>query len=95
MSHERVDYRSEDDLNNDLKRRAAYFPHDLIVSPNGTLVHLLVSEAEAGNSLGIDIEMLTVNGRRPAASTLRPFLKGRVVTTSRTPNSPTHGENAR
>jgi hypothetical protein len=80
MGHERVDFPSTIDLTRKLQWKLYSDPARVALSPDGTLVCLDVDRNPAGNSLNIDIEMLTVNGAKPSLDVLRPFLKGSVKT---------------
>lgn len=80
MSHERIDFPSEQDLVRRLQWKYYNDPSKTALSSDGILVVLAVDISSAHmNSLGVDINTLTVNGKPPSAEILKPFLQGTII----------------
>jgi hypothetical protein len=92
MSHEQVDFPTDQDLVNML-RWPYYAKSDAwALAADGTFAELQVDRSPAGNSLGIKLNQLTVRGAPPKRSILVPFIRGRISTkceqTGFSPTSP-------
>ena len=80
MSHEQVDFPTDQDLVNML-RWPYYAKSDAwALAEDGTFAELQVDRSPAGNSLGIKLNQLTVRGAPPKRSILVPFIRGRINT---------------
>jgi hypothetical protein len=79
MSHEQTDFPTEAQLTKFLERRIPGQPHaNPVLSCDGTMVWLYGPSYSGTTSLGVQIWILTVNGRTPSRSLLQPFLRGKV-----------------
>jgi hypothetical protein len=80
MSHEQSDFPSEEQLKKMLERRMPGPSHaHPVLGPGGTMVTLRGPLYSRGDSLDVEIWMLTVNGEKPSPSLLKPFLAGKVT----------------
>ena len=81
MSHEQADFPTEGDLTKMLKSSFPGSPHAKpVLSPDGIMVTLRGPSYSNFESVDVEIWLLTVNGRPPSASLLKPFLTGAVKT---------------
>lgn len=81
MSHEQADFPTEDDLTKMLKSSFPGDPHaQPVLSPDGVMVTLRGPSFSHFESVDVEIWLLTVGGRPPSASLLKPFLTGTVKT---------------
>ena len=79
MSHEQADFPTEADLTKFLERSIPGQPYaHPVLSPDGILVTLRGPSYSGTTSLDVEIWILTVNGKAPSASLLKPFLIGRL-----------------
>ena len=80
MGHEQADFPTEKDLVKMLERS---IPGQLqahpVLSPDGIMVTLRGPSCSRPTALDVEILILTVNGRTPSPSLLKPFLTGKVV----------------
>jgi hypothetical protein len=80
MSHEQADLPSEAELTTLLERSIPGPAHaHPALSPDGIMVTLRGPQFSGTASLDVQIWILTVNGKRPSASVLEPFLTGKVA----------------
>lgn len=88
MSHEQVDFPTDQDLVNML-RWPYYAESDAwALSADGTFAELRVDRSRGGNSLSIKLNRLTVRGATPKPSTLAPFIRGSIHTKSEQVEAP-------
>ena len=77
MSHEQADFPSEADLTKFLEQSIPGQPHaHPVLSPDGIMVTLRSPLYSRFTSLDVEIWILTVNGKMPSPSLLKPFLGG-------------------
>ena len=80
MSHEQADFPSDDQLRKMLQQNFPGQPHDHpVLSPDGTMVTLRGPAFSGGDTLDVQIWMLTVNGKKPSLELLKPFLTGKIT----------------
>jgi len=78
MSHEQADFPTEADLTKFLERSIPGQPQaHPVLSLNGIMVTLRGPSYSGTTSLDVEIWILTVNGRTPSPSLLKPFLTGK------------------
>lgn len=80
MSHEQADFPAEEDLTKSLKRHFSGQSHaQPVLSPDGIMVTLHGPAYSGTTSLDVEIWILTVNGKKPTPSVLKPFLHGKIT----------------
>ncbi len=80
MSHEQADFPSEEDLTKMLSRSIPGRPHaHPALSSDGTMVTLRSPLFSGGDTLDVQIWMLTVDGKKPSPEVLEPFLTGKIT----------------
>lgn len=86
MSHEQADFPTEEDLRKSLKRHFSGQSHaQPVLSPDGIMVTLRGPAYSGTTSLNVEIWIVTVNGKMPTLSVLKPFLQGRITVEPNTP----------
>ena len=81
MSHEQADFPTETDLTKMLERHIPGAPDaQPVLSPDGTMVTLYGPAYSRTTALDVEIWILTVNGKKPSPSLLKPFLRGKITT---------------
>jgi hypothetical protein len=79
MSHEQADFPTEADLKKFLDQNIPGQAHaHPVLSSDGIMVTLRSPSYSGFTSLDVEIWILTVNGKTPSASLLRPFLTGKL-----------------
>jgi len=81
MSHEQADFPSKEQLTKMLTRSIPGRPHaHPVLSTDGTMVVLRSPLFSGGDTLDVQIWMLTVAGKKPSPELLKPFLRGNITT---------------
>ncbi len=80
MSHEQNDFPSDEQLKMMLEQNIPGRPHyNSVLSTDGTMVTLCGPAYSGGDTLDVQIWMLTVNRKKPSLEVLKPFLTGKIT----------------